>query len=237
MLPALRRDIAETRRWKAALKSLNQLRALGVVRRCLQGRWTCLKGYEVMRAAFAHAVSIVGHPALLVPVAVGLKTGASELSATSTITVTGVSAVIALSALIYGLLQVRAGQWQHPDASMQKERLQLNVFLAFSLLSASIVLWSVRLPWQLALGLAIAGAIIVVALALRNLHKISLHSAFAVFSAFVLWPNIAGVSMLLLLATLIAWSRLVLRRHTGMEVFLGLLVGVLAGGCLAVATA
>jgi membrane-associated phospholipid phosphatase len=184
------------------------------------------------RTAVARGLSIVGHPALLVPTAVAFNVATRNASTTALIAATGVSAAIAASALLYGLLQVRAGRWLHVDASVPEERRQLNTFLVIALLGASVVLGWLGQPWQLAVGLAIAGAIIAVALALRSVLKISLHSAFAVFAASLLWPNTAGVGLLLLLSIPIAWSRLVLHRHTFAEVVLGLLVGTLAGGCL-----
>jgi membrane-associated phospholipid phosphatase len=190
-----------------------------------------------MRLAVARGLSIVGHPALLVPTAVILSVANRNAPTTALIAATGVSVIIAVSALLYGLLQVRAKRWLDVDASVPEERRQLNVFLLVALLGASVVLWSVGQPWQLAVGVAIAGAIVAVALALRSALKISLHSAFSVFAACLLWPNAAAMGLLLLLSIAIGWSRLVLHRHTFAEVVLGLLVGALAGGCLMVVSA
>lgn len=115
---------------------------------------------------------------------------------------------------------------------MPAERRQLNTFLLVALSGASVALALVGQPWQLVLGLALPAAIIAVALALSSVLKLSLHSAFAVFAAFLLWPNAAAVGLLILLAIAIAWSRLVLHRHTVTEVMVGLFVGAIAGGCL-----
>ena len=59
--------------------------------------------------------------------------------------------------------------------------------------------------------------------------KLSLHAGFAAFSALLLWPSYLGMLSLLLLAVGVAWSRLVLSRHTPQEVALGLLAGATAG--------
>ena len=59
--------------------------------------------------------------------------------------------------------------------------------------------------------------------------KVSLHAAFAVFAAALVWPGVASVSLMLALAAGVAWSRLVLQRHTLAEVVVGLLLGSASG--------
>jgi membrane-associated phospholipid phosphatase len=71
--------------------------------------------------------------------------------------------------------------------------------------------------------------VVVMASLLRRWLKLSLHAAFAVFAASLLWPSVMAVVGLLALAVAVAWSRLVLRRHTLGEVVVGLLAGGAAG--------
>ena len=98
----------------------------------------------------------------------------------------GIAALVAMSALLYGLLQVRAKRWLDVDASVPAERRQVNTFLLVALSGASVTLALLGQPWQLVLGLALPAAIIAVALVLSNVLKLSLHAAFAVFAAFLL---------------------------------------------------
>jgi membrane-associated phospholipid phosphatase len=54
--------------------------------------------------------------------------------------------------------------------------------------------------------------------------------AFASYAALLAWPATAFVVIGLLLVLGVAWSRLVLGRHTPRDVVAGALAGLLAGG-------
>jgi membrane-associated phospholipid phosphatase len=139
------------------------------------------------------------------------------------------SIFVAVGVVIYSLVQVRTGQWSHVDASIPQERSQLNVFLAFLLFGAAVLLWWSGQPRPIFMGLAAASALVAFAHLLRSWLKISLHAAFTVFAASLLWPSLLAVVLVLFLAAGVSWSRLVLRRHTPREVLVGLLAGGAAG--------
>jgi membrane-associated phospholipid phosphatase len=75
----------------------------------------------------------------------------------------------------------------------------------------------------------LAGAVVVLASLLRRWLKLSLHAAFAVLAAALLWPAVLATLGVLALAAGVGWSRLVLQRHTRQEVVAGLLAGAAAG--------
>ena len=177
----------------------------------------------------ARALSVVGHPALLMPAAVAGSAAAN--GAPPRVFHLGLAAAvtIALCVIAYSLVQVRAGRWSHVDASVPRERSQLNLVLCVLLFGAAGLLWWSGQPRLLSLGLGLGGAMVVAAQLLRRWLKLSLHAAFAVFAAALWWPNAAGAAVVLLLAAAVSWSRLALRRHTGIEVTAGLLAGAAAG--------
>ncbi len=177
------------------------------------------------RRALARALSILGHPAVTVPTAVALGTTADAPPAVVR-TATIATLLVVAAAMAYSAVQVGRGRWTHVDASVPAERRQLNAFLAAALGAAAIWLWSTGQP-EIGAGLAAAGVIVGVAEAARRWLKLSLHVAFAVFSATLLWPQIGMVAALVALAAAVAWSRLVLGRHTIAEVTAG---GLLGGG-------
>ncbi|MGX5729978.1 phosphatase PAP2 family protein [Pseudoxanthomonas beigongshangi] len=176
--------------------------------------------------AFARAVSILGHPMLVLP-------AAALLLAARTLGIREAAwmglGFAAFAALVMGWSgwQVRRGRWQHVDASQREERRTLNRFLLVALALAAILTWLAGQPVQLALGLALAAALIAVAMLGARWCKLSLHMAFVVYAAILLsqvhpgWGVAAG-----LFAALVAWSRLALRRHVPRD----LVAGVLAGG-------
>jgi membrane-associated phospholipid phosphatase len=139
------------------------------------------------------------------------------------------SIFVAVSGVVYSLVKVRAGQWSHIDASIPQERSQLNLFLACLLFGAAALLWWTGQPRPIFTGLAVSGALVAFAHVLRSWLKISLHAAFAAFAASLVWPSLLAVVLVLLLAAGVSWSRVVLRRHTPLEVLVGLLAGGAAG--------
>ena len=182
----------------------------------------------------ARALSVVGHPALLMPAAVAGSATAN--GAPPQVLRIGLAASVAIAACViaYSLVQVRAGRWAHVDASVPHERSQLNFVLCLLLFGVAGGLWWSGQPPMLALGLGLGGAMVVCALLLRRWLKLSLHTAFAVFAAALLWPNTLAAAGVLLLAAAVSWSRLALCRHTGLEVVAGLLAGAVAGSVFAV---
>lgn len=142
------------------------------------------------------------------------------------------AAFAALAALVmgYSWRQVRRGRWAHVDASDARERSGLNRFL-LALLGggAALAAWS-GASRELAVGLTLAAAMVLLAALTPRWFKLSLHVAFAVFAAMLLWR--AGAWALaggLTFAALVAWSRLRLERHAPRDVVAGALAGTLAG--------
>ena len=181
------------------------------------------------RTLAARALSVIGHPALLMPLAVALGiVGADAPPPLLQIALT-TAVLVAVIVGLYSLWQVRAGRWAHVDASQPRERSQLNLFLALLLFGAAGLLWALGQPPAVALGAGVMAVLVLAAHLLRRWLKLSLHAAFAVFAASLVWPSIVGVVLILALAAGVAWSRLVLRRHTLPEVLLGLLLGAAFG--------
>lgn len=182
-----------------------------------------------LRLRTARGLSIVGHPALLVPGAVAAAAWVHGAPPPLLQAAVAAAAFVAMAVLAFSAVQVRRGRWRHVDGSAPQERRQLNAFLALLLLGCAGALWWAGQPRAVPAGLAIGGALV---LGLQGLHrwgKVSLHAAFAVFAALLLWPAAPAVAALLVLAGGVAWSRLVLHRHTPAEVAAGLASGAAAG--------
>jgi len=180
------------------------------------------------RTELARALSIAGHPVVVLPGAV--LAGVWRAAPPSVVRQAVLSAVLVGAAVMaYSAVQVRRGRWSHVDASVHEERRQLNVFLAGLLGLVAGALWVTGRPWGVVAGVASAGLIVAVAHATRRWLKTSLHVAFATFAAAFLWPRVGGMLVLLALAAAVAWSRLTLSRHTRLEVLAGCALGLAAG--------
>ncbi|MDQ3617115.1 MAG: phosphoesterase [Pseudomonadota bacterium] len=181
------------------------------------------------RIIAARALSIIGHPAVLVPAAVTLSALGQDAS-TGTILVALLAVLsVSTSLVIYSFAQVRAGRWSHVDASIPDERSQLNPLLALMLVAVASALLATTQDTQVVAGLVMAAVMVMAAHLLRTWFKASLHVSFAVFSVFLVWPSTVTAAVVLALAGAISWSRLVLHRHTVLEVVAGTALGVAAG--------
>jgi membrane-associated phospholipid phosphatase len=183
-----------------------------------------------MLYATARALSIIGHPALLIPIAVAESASARTASTAQMRDAMFACVWVAVVTMVFSVYKVRRGLWVHVDACGVDERRELNVFLAVLLLGAAGALHWLGQPRAVVMGLGLCGAMVVVALAARGWLKISLHAAFAVYAAGIAWPALWISAAIALLAIGVAWSRVVLQRHTVTEVLVGALLGALATG-------
>lgn len=177
-----------------------------------------------MGTSVARAVSIAAHPVVLMAVAAVFASPAHVRPATVVISLICASAIMG-----YSLYKARRGDWVHIDASIPAERAQLNSRIGMGLLAAAAVLSLTRLHVGFPVVVALSGLIVAVGHVFRRLAKLSLHVAFAVFAAFLVWPNHIAAGTLALAAACVAWSRLALRRHVAADIILGALAGAAAG--------
>jgi hypothetical protein len=176
----------------------------------------------------ARALSTLGHPVVLTPIAAMLAAasrGASQEHVRSIGLTLGGLAVLVMA---YSWWQVVSGRWSHVDASKPRERHTLILFLAVVLFLSAAVAWAMD---QRELGTAVGlAAILVTSHRLSPPRfKMSLHVAFAAFSTALVWPNATWMIVGALVTAAIAWSRFVLARHVAAEIVQGLVLGAAAG--------
>lgn len=183
-----------------------------------------------MPHALARTLSILGHPLLVLPLAVLLLAandgaGRQRLSALALL-LGGLAALV----MAYSWWQVRRRHWAHIDASTHAERRSLNRFLLIAFAIAAVWVWTWTSQRELAQGLALSAALIALAMLSAQWWKLSLHVAFAVFAAVLLarvsWLACVGA---LWFAAAVAWSRWALSRHAPRDLVAGAAAGGLAG--------
>jgi hypothetical protein len=183
------------------------------------------------RFPLARALSVLGHPALLMPLAASANAAKRAGSPGLVFTVGAVSVALALVVMLFSAWQVRAGRWHHVDASVPQERRHLNLLLCGLLFGGAALLLAGGVAPEVALGLGLGGVLVLLALLLQRWLKLSLHVAFAGYAAVLAWPAWGWVAAGLVLVAAVAWSRLVLGRHRPPDVWAGALAGVLVGVC------
>ncbi len=191
-------------------------------------RATMANGHGAGSWGLARTVSIVGHPMVLVPIAVaialrgrvGIGQGAAILGA-----VYGAMVIVA-AYLVHG---VRTGRLSHIDVSVREERGTFYRVAMASTAAATAVLYFTSAPRGAVFGVACAFGLLAVGSIVNRWIKASLHTAFAIVAAGIVGVA-APIPFALLLATsaAVAWSRLELRRHTRSEVLVGALLGAVA---------
>ena len=177
-----------------------------------------------MGSSLARVVSIAGHPAVLMPAAAVIASPGQIGPAALAVSLACGSAVLG-----YSFYKANRADWAHIDASVPTERAQLSSRVGGGLVLAAGALWLAGLHSGIPLVVGLSGLIIGVGLALRRVAKLSLHVAFAVFAAFLVWPNLVSAVALTLAAVVVAWSRIALRRHIPADIILGALAGASAG--------
>ncbi|XZG71660.1 phosphatase PAP2 family protein [Chitinibacteraceae bacterium HSL-7] len=175
----------------------------------------------------ARTLSIAGHPALLMPLAI-CGAGVMQGSGSKAVVIGAMAALgVALCTLVFSMLRVRGGHWEHVDASHPSERSEINRFLAPMLCASAVLAWFVAKP--VAIGLLLGAAIVATAQVLRRVVKLSQHVAFAMYATALMAPVWPAVLLLSLFTAGVAWSRLALGRHTQADVIIGALAGSVAG--------
>ncbi len=181
-----------------------------------------------MTKTTASILSAIGHPFFLLPVIfsllairqVGLEKASPAL----------IAVLICMSALlIYIFFRKRKGLISNWDVSAHQERSR-NVYqpILALVMATSAVLYFFRQPFvgdTLFFGLLMA-----VCYAINSRIKISQHTSIATYLGFlILAVNVWAGIALLIFVPFIAWSRIVLGRHTREEVMIGGSIGALFG--------
>ncbi len=177
----------------------------------------------------ARAVSILGHPLLVLPAALMLPTALRGGDPRTLLAAFAGFALFATFVMGWSWWQVRRGRWAHVDASQQSERRSLNRILLVLIGLGALLAWLALPAPDLALALALSAGIIAVAVMTARWWKLSLHIAFAVYAAGLMWP-LGGIVLAVCctFAAGIAWSRLRLSRHRPRDLVAGAAAGLLA---------
>jgi membrane-associated phospholipid phosphatase len=180
----------------------------------------------------ARTLSILGHPLVAPPLGLLLPTLHAATPADTLAIATGFAA-FALATLLWSVHQVRRGRWAHIDASRIDERRALNRVLLPAILTGTALAWLFSSSPRVVVALAAAAGIVLVAMLAARWCKLSLHVAFAVFAAGLLWPmGWAAMLVAAVLAVAIGWSRLRLSRHAPIDLAAGAAAGTLAAAAV-----
>lgn len=178
----------------------------------------------------ARVVSLVGHPFVLLSLTVFIA-ALHRTHPVRALTIGGAAVLCTVSPLLFIIRRrVSAGTWSDHDISDASERKSFYpIAISISALS-TFVFYLLDFPHALIVGMLISLAILLAAMLINHRSKISLHMIFATYFAVSLFAvSVLTGAIFLLTAIAVGWSRVVLKRHTPVQVVTGALLGAFAG--------
>ena len=171
----------------------------------------------------ARALSVAGHPFLLIPLTIAVTTRSVRWGVV--IALTTIVPLLAITAR-----NVRRGAWSDFDVSRRDQRIGLYVAAIPLLLVGAAVFYLLGASPRLLRGFVAAAAMFAAGVAANRFLKISLHMMCAAFCAvLVAWQFPQSAPFVVLFALAIAWSRWRLERHSIAEIVSGIAIGAAAG--------
>jgi membrane-associated phospholipid phosphatase len=179
---------------------------------------------------FARLISWIGHPLVFVLVSVGIVVG-TQLNLQAGLPI--LLALLLATVVPTGILLfagVRTGRWSDSDVSIRKERQRFFPWAVPFSLAGVLAMWWIRAPGYIIRGGVVTLALFLISWVVNFSLKLSLHALFAFYCAVILFRiSPACGAIALVLAVMVVWSRLYLRRHTPLELIAGILLGVIGG--------
>ena len=170
-------------------------------------------------SALARALSLLGHPAVLIPLTIAALTRSLFWT-----TVIAASTTVPMLAII--ARKVRRGTWSDFDVSRHEQRSGLYHAGIPLLALCVLLLYLLGASSEMMRGVAAGSVMFLAGLLGNRFLKISMHMMFAAFCTVALartYPSSLYGTLPFLAA--IAWSRRFLDRHTWAEIATGVVIG------------
>jgi membrane-associated phospholipid phosphatase len=178
-------------------------------------------------------VSGLGHPLLTVAAFVTFAAFRLLNPQAARWTTAGIIGLVLLPLAAWNYRQMRTGAYSNFDVSVREQRRSFYPLLLSLLGAATTLLFLAQVAVPFRYGMLVGWGLLAACFLVNFRLKVSLHAAMSFFMACTLlmldarWGTVA-----LGLASLVAASRLVLGRHSALELLVGAGLGILAGGGL-----
>ena len=185
-------------------------------------------GRENLKRRFAQCLSLIGHPFIFVPIVAlfvswhRLTPGKAALGILTVV----LACLVPVSIYIFG--KVKRREWSDLDVSQRKDRPHLFIVGVTLLILTCLILQLTHQSPAFVRGCTAAIVLVCSGWALNFWIKPSMHAGFAMLASFSLWPFGVKVAFpMIIFAILVGWSRVILSRHTKLEVVTGLILGAI----------
>lgn len=183
-----------------------------------------------MKTKLARSISLIGNPILTVSlfavISFFMNEGMQKAFLHSLLIVAGV----AVPLIVKMYRGSRNGTYSNFDISDKQERQSWYLFPITILLIVTSVLYLTGSSRALCLLMLSALALLIISQVVNYAVKCSLHVSFNMYLSFLILPHNVILALVFMIFTVfIAWSRLVLKRHSLKEIIVGMLIGFAVG--------
>lgn len=188
------------------------------------------KGNTSVLYKTARLASILGHPLLTLPVfttllAFNLFDPYKALWVSLLIL-----GVIVVPVTIRNYSKTRRNEYTNFDVSDQKQRQSFYPFVIILMVVVTILLYFTPGAGSFFIGTCILLFLLILSALVNRIIKCSLHTSISIYLALALWPfTVTGSIAMFIFTIIIATSRLILKRHTFVEILTGAAIGFVAG--------
>lgn len=186
--------------------------------------------WSTMKTKLANYISIIGNPILTISLFAVISFFTYEAIQKAFLHSFLMVAGIAVPLTVKMYRGSKNGTYSNFDISDQKERQSWYFFPIIILFIVTILLYLMHSSRTLLLSILFALILLIISQVVNYFVKCSLHVSFNVYLSFLILRQHLLLGLVFIIFTvLIAWSRLVLKRHSLTEIMAGLLCGLAIG--------
>ncbi len=183
-----------------------------------------------MKQKVAKCISVIGHPLITIPLFVIITTFSQNDFKKAVFISSLIVGCVFLPLVLQLYRKSKNGTYTNFDVSDRKQRKSMYLFIVPLLLVVTAVLYLSGQSANLCLSVFCALVLIFISQLVNFYVKSSLHVSMNIYLSFLIMPMNTVIGIIVLLFTaLIAWSRIVLGRHTFKEVWVGTILGLIIG--------
>jgi hypothetical protein len=180
-----------------------------------------------MKQKIANFISIIGHPLITIPVFVACVMFANEDFKKASFISFIIVGCVFIPVILRMYIKSRKGTYTNFDVSDRTQRKSMFIFIIPILVIVTFILFKTHQNNNLCLSMLFATILVLISQIVNLFIKSSLHVSLNIYLSFLVMTLNYKIGIILFLFTgLLGWSRIVLGRHTRIEVLVGSVIGL-----------